>query len=49
MGGKGYLVRFIRNKSVEQTLLNLTKILNIEASLVAQMVKNPPAMWETWV
>ena len=20
-----------------------------EASLVAQMVKNPPAMWETWV
>ena len=22
---------------------------NIRASLVAQMVKNPPAMWETWV
>ena len=21
----------------------------LEASLVAQMVKNPPAMWETWV
>ena len=23
--------------------------LTIQASLVAQMVKNPPAMWETWV
>ena len=21
----------------------------IRASLVAQMVKNPPAMWETWI
>ena len=23
--------------------------LEIKASLVAQLVKNPPAMWETWV
>ena len=23
--------------------------LSIWASLVAQLVKNPPAMWETWV
>ena len=22
---------------------------NLRASLVAQLVKNPPAMWETWV
>ena len=22
---------------------------NLQVSLVAQMVKNPPAMWETWV
>ena len=26
-----------------------TLSLNLGASLVAQMVKNPPAMWETWV
>ena len=25
------------------------KKLNISSSLVTQMVKNPPAMWETWV
>ena len=24
-------------------------MLEIRASLVAQTVKNPPAMWETWV
>ena len=24
-------------------------IRGFKASLVAQMVKNPPAMWETWV
>jgi len=23
--------------------------ISIRVSLVAQMVKNPPAMWETWV
>ena len=23
--------------------------MHCKASLVAQMVKNPPAMWETWV
>ena len=24
-------------------------MVSFRASLVAQMVKNPPAMWETWV
>ena len=24
-------------------------LINIRASLVAQLVKNPPAIWETWV
>ena len=24
-------------------------LLNLGASLVAQLVKNPPVMWETWV
>ena len=28
---------------------NMTKHSTSWASLVAQMVKNPPAMWETWV
>ena len=27
----------------------LTPIIYMWASLVAQLVKNPPAMWETWV
>ena len=25
------------------------KNLKFQASLVAQLVKNPPAMWDTWV
>ena len=31
--------------------LRLRKVENLPrwASLVAQLVKNPPAMWETWV
>ena len=29
--------------------MNLSKVPEIGASLVAQLVKNPPAMWETWV
>ena len=33
---------------VSQELLGLTA-LSHRASLVAQLVKNPPAMWETWV
>ena len=28
---------------------NELKILIVQASLVAQMVKKPPAMWKTWV
>ena len=27
----------------------MRSIRNHEASLVAQLVKTPPAMWETWV
>ena len=33
-------------------LLKMVKIISSKmdvASLVAQMVKNPPAMWENWV
>ena len=37
----GHLMR--RTDSLEKTLM-LGR-----ASLVAQLVKNPPAMWETWV
>ena len=32
--------------------VNVRFVLNLKgqrASLVAQLVKNPPAMWETWV
>ena len=28
---------------------NSTYCYKVRASLVAQMVKNPPAMWETWI
>ena len=27
----------------------VTRLSSCPASLVAQMAKNPPAMWETWV
>ena len=30
-------------------LNNLYVYIYVGASLVAQLVKNPPAMWETWV
>ena len=26
-----------------------TKALELRSSLVAQTIKNPPAMWETWI
>ena len=29
--------------------LQVAKFLNFRAALVAQTVKNPPAIWETWV
>ena len=29
--------------------LNYSPLTKTGASLVAQLVKNPPAMWETWV
>ena len=29
--------------------VNLCSSVESRASLVAQLVKNPPAMWETWV
>ena len=28
---------------------NLSSIIDTEASLMVQWVKNPPAMWESWV
>ena len=31
----------------QQQFLRILKL--VRASLVAQLVKNPPAMWETWV
>ena len=27
----------------------MVPVIPVRASLVAQMVKNPPAMWKTWV
>ena len=30
-------------------LIKLTKTKHKEDSLIAQLVKNPPATWETWV
>ena len=29
--------------------MNMTALIFTQASLVAQIVKNPLAMWETWV
>ena len=40
------------NKRLDITLMPIIKELvyiDVSASLVAQMVKNPPAMQETWV
>ena len=37
-----------QKRNTETTMISLT-LLPIQASLVAQLVKNPPAMWETWV
>ena len=41
----------VKQKSHDLTLKKKKKriMLLTRASLVAQMVKNPPAMWETWV
>jgi len=40
----------IRQEMVDKPLnLALQHYSNRHASLVAQTVKNPPAMWETWV
>ena len=33
----------------EQALRFVVLFFRLRASLVAQLVKNPPAMWETWV
>ena len=34
------------NKQIKQ---NRSRLIDTRASLVAGLVKNPPAMWETWV
>ena len=36
------------NLCFDNTKMNPTALL-LWASVVAQMVKNPPAMWDTWV
>ena len=39
-----------RNLGYREPAIGYTQIYNpAEGSLVAQLVKNPPAMWETWV
>ena len=35
--------------TAETNIILECKYTSIRASLVAQVVKNPPAMWETWV
>ena len=35
--------------SLDSSLLFIFLIIIYWVSLVAQMVKNPPAMWETWL
>ena len=37
------------DKEGEETLSNLIYKITDGASLVAQLVKNPPAMQETWI
>ena len=46
-----FLTYSLAQNMLNQGSLNLIKLLfhGIWASLVAQLVKNPPAMWETWV
>ena len=45
-----YVYFFSPSNFASLTNFNLTVVVNHEwASLVAQMVKNPPAMQETWV
>ena len=41
---------FYQNVRIEtfESFLNIS-LLASWASLVAQLIKNPPAMWETWV
>ena len=51
---KNTLVQINRITEAEEWISNLEERIveitaEIWASLVAQLVKNPPAMWETWV
>ena len=39
----------VRTQMLSCFIPNTGWLLNCRASLVAQLVKNPPAMWETWV
>ena len=39
----------VRHNLVTEPQQYSTYCYKVRASLVAQMVKNPPAMWETWV
>ena len=42
-----YSMNYFAN--VDPCFLNRVPLGSFRASLVAQLVKNPPAMWETWV
>ena len=57
-GYVNHQAKFIETRPILQTSINLVlfgkKMMvilggNCWASLVAQLVKNPPAMWEIWV
>ena len=39
----------VYNRGMEFYILTMDNPTAIRASLVAQTVKNPPAVWETWV
>ena len=43
------MINFSDNVKLCMHFVNVNALWHIRASLVAQLVKNPPAMWETWV
>ena len=48
--GKRQKAKSQLNKEYQYTMKRILIRLSMQrASLVAQLVKNPPAMWETWV
>ena len=43
------MINFTDNVKLRMHFVNVNALWHIRASLVAQLVKNPPAMRETWV